>query len=269
MIITGIGSNGGIGVTTLMANLFIKLSELGKDVYWLSLSNLVPPVFFKKELAWLEYDAVLREVPLWTKNNCKFCDTCLKACNCGAMARYGEFYVIYSELCISCSACVYACKKNSIQLSNKRIGFIEQSNLNHRIFRVNLNQREIFSSWHCQTIIENMQKKLPKHAVILIGFPSGFRELWADLIQLSDKIIFYTNDIYTWEMLYKSISHDQADMILAVNSDYYDLFIERGYSFGFAIPHTKEISIEAIQGYAVSDEAYQQVVKELAYTLNV
>ncbi len=269
MIITGIGSNGGIGVTTLLANLFLQLVNQGKDVYWLSLSNLVPPVFYQKDMKWVEFEPIMREVPSWNKHNCKFCDECQKACNCGAIARYGEFYVIYTELCISCGACVYACKKNAINFTHKRVGYIEQSSLNHRVFRVNLNQREIFSSWHCHTIIQKLKKNLSEQAIVLIGFPSGFRELWADLIGLSDKIVFYTNDIYVWEMLYKSISHDQAEMILAVNSNYFDTFIERGYSFGLSVPHTKEISIEAIQGKPVSDEGYRQVIDDLIYTLNL
>ncbi len=269
MIITGIGSSGGIGVTTLMANMFHVLLEKGRDVYWLSLSNLIPPLFCNNPMVWLDYEPITRKIPSWKRENCMFCDECIKVCNCGAISRYSDFYVIYSELCISCGACVYACKKKAISFESKKIGMIEQLQSNPKIFRINLSAREILSPSHCKSIIQMFQKKLPKESFIIIDLPSGFRELWAELINLSDKIVFYNNDLYTWEMMYKSLSHDQAEVVLAVNSNYYEAFAEHGYSFALSVPHSREINAEAINGKRIIDKMYQKVVDDLIFSLNI
>ena len=268
MIVTGIGNTGGVGVTTLMASLFEYLLSKDKDVYWISLSDLIPPLFYHDKSMWSVYESVVREVPQWDKLKCIFCDECQKSCNSGAIVRYGEMYVTYNELCISCGSCIYACKYQSVFWGSRKIGSIEQSLINNRVFKTNLKPKEILSSWHCKTIINILTKKLPHDAILLLDFLSGFRELWSDLINLSNKIIFYNNDLLSWEMLYKSISHDQAEIILAVNRNYYELFAERGYSFALSVPHTKEINIEAIQGKKITDEDYQQVIKDLTYLLN-
>ncbi len=269
MILTGIGSTGGIGVTTLMANLFDYLLSKNKNVYWISLSSLLPPLLYYNKDLWIEYDTIVRKVPQWEKIKCIFCDECLKTCSFKSIARFGEMYVTYNELCISCTSCLYSCKNRAIYLESKIIGSIEQSSINKRVFRTNLKPKDILSTWHCKTIISVLSKKLPKDAIIILDFLSGFRELWAELINMSDKILFYNNDLLTWEMLYKSISHDQAEIVLAVNNNYYDIFSESGYSFALPVPHTKEINIESIQGKKISDEEYQQIVKDLAFVLNL
>lgn len=268
MIITGIGSTGGVGVTTLMAHLFDYLLSKNKDVYWVSLSNLIPPLFYQENSSWKEFEAINRQVPQWSREQCVFCDECQKACKNLAIARYGEIYVTYSELCISCGSCVFECKYKSINFETKKIGSVEQSIANERVFRINLKPKEILSAWHCKNVLNSLVKKFSNEAIILVDFLSGFRELWADLINFSDKIVFYNNDVITWEMLYRSISHDQAEIILAVNRNYYDLFAERGYSFALSVPHTKEINIDAIQGKKINNEDYQQVVKDLMFVLN-
>ncbi len=120
MIITGIGSSGGIGLTTLLANLFAELEKNGNDVYWLSLSNLIPPLFCHDNLFWTEYEPITRNIPQWNRGSCMFCDDCQKVCNCGAIARYGDFYVVYPELCISCRACVFVCQKKCLRFESKK-----------------------------------------------------------------------------------------------------------------------------------------------------
>jgi len=270
MIITGIGNTGGIGITTLIANFALYLINSGKDnIYWLSLSELIPPLFYNEEAKWLEFEKVYRQVPFWNKLNCSYCDACVKACKTGAIAQYGDLYVIYSELCISCDACIYACKSNSIEYDSKIIGVIERNSFNDRIFRVKLNKREIFSSWHCNTIIKIMKRKLPEKATIFVDFPSGFRELWAEFFNISDKIIFYTNDIDLWGMFYKSFSHDQAEVVLVVDKDHFDEFYEKGFSFALAVPRSKEINQEAISGKMISDEEYLSILNDMKYMLNI
>jgi MinD superfamily P-loop ATPase len=269
MIIAGIGSHGGIGQTTLLANLFVDLMAKKKNVYWLSLSHLLPPLLIRPDDKWLEFENIYREIPSWNKELCVFCDECQKVCSCGALSRYGDFFVVYSELCNSCAACIYACNHQGLKFGNKKIGFIEKKYNNPAILRVNLNNREIFGPWHLRKAIDLVIKKFPPDSYFLLDIPSGFRELWADMFDISDLVLFFTNDIIMWEMLYKSVTHDQATFLLVVKSDVYDAFSERGYSFALPVPYSRKISEEAIQGKPVSDKQYINVIDELFLSMNI
>lgn len=269
MIIAGIGSNGGIGQTTLLANFFVALQAKKKNVYWVSLSNLVPPLLMHPEDKWTEVETIYREIPVWDKQTCAFCDSCQKVCNSGALSRYADFYVVYTELCNSCAACIYACTKHGLKFDFKKIGIIEQYSVHQNILRVNLHNREIFGPWHLKKAVEMVLKKFPADSFFLLDIPSGFRELWADMFNLSDMVLFFTNDISMWEMLYKSVTHDQATFLLVVKSDVYDIFSERGFSFALPLPYSRKISEESIQGKIVSNKQYQNVIQELFLSMNI
>jgi len=269
MIISGIGNNGGIGISTLLANFFVLLSKKHSNTYWLSLSNYIPPILFSHDHQWIEKETITRPIPKWDRIHCKFCSECEKVCQCGAISRYGDFYVVYSELCISCAACIYACKKQALVFEDKKIGSLDYINNNEYVYKINLHPREIFSPWHTKIIIQKINQIFPKNSIILLDAPSGFRELWSDLIDLSDVVILYTNDLNMWETLYKSLAHDQALVILAVSEEYYDNFAQAGYSFALAIPRDKSISQEAIQGKIISNNNYQLALNELLIKLNL
>jgi len=269
MIISAIGNNGGIGISTLLANFFITLHKKNSNTFWLSLSNYVPSVLLSNNNQWVEKEAITRPIPKWDRTHCKFCSECEKVCQCGAISRYGDFYVVYSELCISCAACIYACKKQSLIFEEKKIGTLEHASNNQHIYRVNLNPREVFSPWHTKVIVQKIKHIFPKDSIVLLDAPSGFRELWSDLIDLSDVVILYTNDLNMWETLYKSLAHDQAFVILAVSEEYYDTFAQAGYSFALSIPRDKTISQEAVQGKVISNDNYQQTINELLIKLNL
>lgn len=269
MIITGIGNNGGIGISTLLANFYVLLKENGRNVFWLSLSNQIPPLLFDPDGEWDEQHILYRQVPKWDRIQCKFCNECEKVCECGAISRYGDFYIVYNELCISCAACISACKKQALAFENRKIGSIENLKSNASILRVNLNQREIFSPWHTKLIFEKIQHSFPPKSIVLVDISSGFRELWVDLINFSNYILLYTNDLAMWEMLYKSLAHDQAQVILVVNEYYYESFSNAGYSFALSVPNHKKINKEAINGKKISDDNYQYILQELALKLNL
>ena len=269
MIITGIGNNGGIGITTFLANFFSILKEKNINAYWLSLSDQIPPLLYNPNSEWDEQHILYRQVPKWERTHCKFCNECEKVCECGAISRYGDFYVVYSELCISCAACISACKKQALIFENKKIGSIESLHSDSSILRVNLNQREIFSPWHTKLIFEKIQQSFSRESIVIVDISSGFRELWVDLIDFSDYVILYTNDLPMWETLYKSLAHDQAQVILAVNENYSDAFSEAGYSFALSIPHNKIINEEAINGKKITDDNYQYIIQELLLKLNL
>ncbi len=269
MILTGIGNNGGIGISTLLANFFHYMKEKGKEIYWMSLSDRVPPVLLSLETKWTEKEILYRKVPKWNKSACKFCDVCVKACEAGALSRYSDFYIIYPELCISCSACIYACKKNALEFDRKKIGSIECENTGSNILRVMLNHREIFSPWHTKQVFEFINKFSTPDNLIIVDVPSGFRELWTELINLSDIVLMYTNDLTMWETLYKSLTHDQAQVLLAVNEVFYESFSDAGYSFALSVPHHRLISEEAIKGKVITDEHYKFILQEIQFKLNL
>lgn len=269
MILTGIGNNGGIGISTLLANFFYYIQNKEKEVYWISLSDLIPPVLILHDTQWNEKEMIYRKVPQWNKSLCKFCDVCTRACETGALSRYSDFYIVYPELCISCSACIYACKKNALVFEHKKIGSIESVEGNPKIHRVMLNNREIFSPWHARQVFEYINKFSTPDNLVIVDVPSGFRELWTELINLSDSVLMYTNDLTMWETLYKSLAHDQAQVLLAVNEDYYESFSAAGYSFALSIPHHRAISEESIKGKVVSDEHFHFILQEIEFKLNL
>lgn len=269
MIITGIGNNGGIGISTLLANFYVLLKEKGTNVFWLSLSNQIPPLLYSPNGEWNEQHILYRIVPKWDRIKCKFCNECEKVCECGAISRYGDFYIVYSELCISCAACISACKKQALAFENRKIGSIENLKSDPSILRVNLNQREIFSPWHTKLIFDKIQHSFPHNSIVIVDIYSGFRELWANLIDFSDYVLLFTNDLAMWETLYKSLAHDQAQVVLVVNENYYDVFSSAGYSFALSVPNHKKINEEAINGKKISDDNYQYILKELLLKLNL
>lgn len=269
MIITGIGNKGGIGLTSFLANLYLKLKQKKSKVIFISLTDLIPNVLYHPSDTWQTIFKLTRKIPIWDKSKCFYCDLCEKSCQYGAITRYSDFYIIYSELCISCMVCIYQCKKNALSTEDKVIGNIENSSLNNDVHRTKLLHREILTSVHIKQIYEWLKQHFSPDTIIIIDTPSGFRELWTEFINLSDIIILMTQDLIMWETLYKSLAHDQADVILVVPDDQYNAFSEAGYSYALPIPFDEHISFEILNGKPITDEYYINQVNECIFKLNI
>ncbi len=269
MIITGIGNKGGIGLTSFLANLYLKLKQKNTKIIFISLSELIPNVLYDSTDTWKNIYKLTRKIPKWNKSKCIYCDLCEKSCQYGAIIRYSDFYIIYPELCISCMVCIYQCKKNALSYDDKVIGNIENSSIHNDLYRIKLEQREILTPILIKQVYDWLKQHFSPDTLVIVDTPSGFRELWSEFINLSNIILLITDDLIMWETLYKSIAHEQAEVILIVPDEQYNLFSEAGYSYAIPIPFDEHMSFDILNGRRITDENYLHYVNECILKINI
>lgn len=267
MIIAGIGSNGGIGLTTFLAHLYYNFVYNNNSAIWLSLSNYVPLLLQKNEKQWKEFDYIYKKVPLWKKEKCLCDNRCLTACQYGAIARYGSNYFVYSELCNSCSTCIYVCPEKEIIFEDKVIASIEKLN-EWNVFRIKLTFNEVLSKFNLKIIINYIFEKFSGR-LIFIDLPSGHKELWYDLVRISDYIVLFISDYNLWEIYFKNLFFNVKNVFLLCPDYVHNEFLKRGFSYAIPVPFTRKISSEVLKGYYISDEIYKNQVSFVLSKLQI
>ncbi|MCX7953762.1 MAG: 4Fe-4S binding protein [Bacteroidales bacterium] len=258
MIIVGIGSKGGIGITTFLSHLYHDLHHKNNTAIWFSLSSYVPLLLQKTENQWNNYNYIYKKVPSWKKIHCLCENKCLTACQYGAITRYGNNYFVYSELCNSCGTCVYVCPKKEINLENQQIAVVEKLN-EHNIFRIKLSLNEILSKFNLK-LISDFILEIFSGRLVFIDMPSGNKELWDELVRLSDYIVLFISDYNLWEIYYKNLFYNIKNVFLLCPDYIHNEFLKRGFSYAIPIPFTKKISSDILKGLYVSDETYKKQI---------
>ena len=264
MIVSVIGTRGGIGSTTLLSNLFALVKNVKTSHGWLSLTNPFPPLFEDETKSWLKVYTFSRNIPKWNNEECTFCKECISLCVNNAIATISTEYHIFGELCNSCKTCISACKSKALTLQLKEVGFIEvSSNNSFNLHRISLNEKEIISTWHIKEIFNFLRSYKEKDSTFFIDIPSGLHEYWEEILRLSNSVIVYSDDSFTTDLIFKSHSPRQAHLILAITQNSKEEFEKSGYSFAISIPHKKEIAFNSIQGKIVEDLVFQNSILNL------
>lgn len=275
MIISILGTRGGIGSTTLLSNLYQLIKEEGKNPCWFSLTAPFPPLFSQNNINWKKIFSINRNIPVFDKKKCNSCNECISFCVYNAIEHNKEGYKILSHLCNSCGLCVNCCKQSALDFILTDIGGIYSNQaFNNNFLKLGLNEdglipNPIVTEWHISKIYNFLKKKFNYNEMCFIDIPSGYKELWNEIFKLSDLVVLYTDDIIVWDLIYNSHVPHYAKLILAVNEISYNEFLKFGYSFAVSVPYNKEIAINSIQGKIVKDLYYynclqtiNQVIKE-------
>lgn len=264
MLVTILGTRGGIGSTTLLSNLFQLLSEEGKTPFWISLTPPFPPLFANKIINWEKIFSIKRNIPVWDKIKCNSCNKCVSLCVYNAIEHSHDKYIIHSESCNSCKVCVNCCEQNALNFELMELGEIN-ANLKSgkNLLKLKLNDKELISKWHITNIFNFLKKHFNKNEICFVDISSGYKGLWSEIFKLSDIVVLYTDDKITWDLIYSSHSPRNAKLILAVKKSAYNEFVKAGYSYAIPIPYSKEIAISAIQGKIVKDLYYYNALQAI------
>lgn len=264
MIVSIIGTRGGIGSTTLLSNLFTHVKKNETSHGWLSLTSPFPPLFAGSSTNWKKVFSFKRNIPQWNNEKCTYCNECVSICVNNAISPLPNGYNIYSELCNSCKTCISACKSDAIKFELTDVGFIEISNdTNFNLHRLNLNEKEIISTWHIKEIFTFLRAYKDQNSTFFIDIPSGLHEYWEEILKLSSSVIIYSDDPFTSDLIYKSHSPRQAKLILAITQNSKSEFEKAGYSFAIPIPKNKIIAFDSIQGKTVTDIDFNAAILNL------
>ncbi len=268
MIVTILGTRGGIGSTTLLSNLFQLLHEENYNPYWISLTSPFPSLFANKIINWEKIFSIKRNIPVWDKEKCNSCNKCVSLCMYNAIEHSHNDYIIHSELCNSCNVCVICCEQNALKIELMELGEIN-SNLKSEknLLKLKLNDKELISKWHITNIYNFLKKHFINNEICLVDISSGYKGLWGEIFKLSDVVILYTDDKIEWDLIYHSHSPRNAKLILAVTKYKYDEFVKSGYSFAIPVPYSKEIAINSIQGKIVKDLFYYNTLQSIKQIL--
>lgn len=264
MIVSIIGTRGGIGSTTLLSNLFVQVKNAETTHGWLSLTSPFPPLFAEDSTKWKKVFSFKRKIPEWISEKCTLCNECVNLCVNDAILPIANEYIIHSELCNSCKTCISSCKSKALEFKLNEVGVIEKSDhVKFNLHRINLNEKEIISTWHLKEIFSFLRTYKDKNAIFFIDIPSGLHEYWEEVLKLSSSVILYSDDTYITDIIYKSHSPRQAKLLLAVTEKSISEFEKAGYSFAITIPNNKEIAFDSIQGKIVLDSAFNSSILEL------
>jgi MinD superfamily P-loop ATPase len=270
MIVSIIGTRGGIGATTLLSNLYSYFKTKDKSSVWFSLTDPFPPIFSGTNPEWEKLHSFSRYFPEWQNDNCSGCNSCVSVCVNEAIAPFPDKYVVYTELCNSCKACISACKCGGLDFKASETGYIKKI-VSHEdtLLKIKLFGREILSQWYVKEAISYLKKNYQSESFHFIDVPSGFRELWPDVFRLSDIVIILTDDTFLWDLLFKSHSPRHASLILAVTQNSRLEFINHGYSYAISIPYNKEITRTTIQGFPSQDFDFMDALRSIYLQIKV
>lgn len=269
MIVSILGTRGGIGSTTLLSNLFELYKEDGVNSCWLSLTPPFPPLFSQKDFNWEKIFSIKRNIPVWDKNKCNYCNKCVLLCVYNAIEHYHNEYKFHSESCNSCKLCVDCCEQRALNFELLELGEM-YANLtsNNNMLKLKLNEKELISEWHISNIFSFLKKYFNKNEICFVDISSGYKELWSEFFKLSDIVILYTDDTIVWDLIYQSLSPRDAKLILAVTKSSYTEFIKSGYSYAIPVPYNKEIAISSIQGEIVKDLFFYNSLQSIKGIIN-
>ncbi len=270
MIVSIIGTRGGIGATTLLSNLYSYLKKKDENSVWFSLTDPFPPLFSGSGLQWEKLYSFSRFFPVWLKDNCSGCNSCVSVCVNEAISPFPDKYVVYSELCNSCKSCISACKCGGLDFQARETGYIKKIvSKEDTLLKIKLFGREILSQWYVKEAISYLKNNYRSESCHLIDVPSGFRELWADVFRLSDIVIVLTDDTFLWELLYKSHSPRHANLILAITQTSKQEFNKYGFPHAIPIPYNKEIMRNTIQGFSSQDFDFLEAIQNIYLQVKV
>jgi len=113
---------GGTGKTTVAVNLAVFLGRKGSAVQYLDCDVEEPNghLFLKPDLS--DTEEVSIPVPVIDKEKCTACGACSSLCRYNAIARLGEFMLVFPELCHGCGGCLRICPVGAITEVPGRIG---------------------------------------------------------------------------------------------------------------------------------------------------
>ena len=270
MLISIIGTRGGIGATTLLSNLFSHIKLICGNPVWISLTDPFPPLFTIDNLQWEKQFSFHRNIPEWNNLNCTFCNNCVNVCVNEAIAPFPDKHVIYSELCNSCKACISACKDSALDFKAKETGYIKRMTSSENILlKIKLLGRDILSQWYLKQTFAFLKKNYSHESYCFIDIPSGYKELWQDIFRLSDLVIVYTDDPFLWELTNKSHSPREANLILAITQKSKSQFYKSGYSYAIPVPYNKEITRTTIQGFPAKDFEFLDAIENIFHQIKV
>ena len=270
MVISILGTRGGIGATTLLSNLYSFIKSQNESLVWFSLTDPFPPLFSLNNLEWEKLYSFKRNIPEWNYTNCNFCNCCVQVCVNEAIAPFPEKHLIYSELCNSCRSCISSCKHNALEFQIKETGYIKKMiSDDSTILKIKLFGREILSQWYLKETFTFLKSNYQSEKFKFIDIPSGYRELWPDIFKLSDIVIVYTDDPFVWELIFKSHSPRQANLILAVTQKTKNDFLKSGYQYAIPVPYNKEITRTTIQGSPSQDFDFTDSIRKIYHQINV
>jgi len=270
MIVSILGTRGGIGSTTLLSNLYQLMKEEGKNPHWLSLTAPFPPLFSQNNFNWEKIFSIKRNIPEFDRNKCNSCNECVLLCVYNAIEHSHDEYKIHSHLCNSCGLCISCCKQRALDFTLTDLGGIYTNpTLNNSLLKLVLNAQELISEWHISNIFNFLKKHISKNETCFIDISSGYKELWGEFFKLSDIVILYTDDTIVWDIIiYQSLSQQSTKLILTVTKSSYNEFIKSGYSYAIPVPYNKEIAISSIQGEIVKDLFFYNSLQSIKSIIN-
>jgi len=131
-----------------------------------------------------------------------------------------------------------------------------------------LNNNELLSQWHVSEIYKFLKSYIKSNDICFVDVSSGRKELWSEIIKMSDVVLFYTDDVNFWNLFYKSNMPRSAKLILVVSSFKFDDFVKNGFSYAISVEYDREIAVNSIHGEVVSDINYKKSINEIKRIIN-
>ncbi|RJX20562.1 MAG: (4Fe-4S)-binding protein [Desulforudis sp.] len=167
MIVAVASGKGGTGKTTLSAALADSLEQ---EVTLLDCDVEEPNAALLLHPEWEDRYPVHTPVPVYQADCCTQCGECVSVCTYNALAKIGDWIMVFNQLCHGCGACVYFCTTGSLSEDAREIGSV-QCGRSGRIQVVQglLNLGEVLAP----TVIKAVKRESGGASRVIIDCPPG------------------------------------------------------------------------------------------------
>ncbi|MFW6020230.1 MAG: P-loop NTPase [Bacteroidales bacterium] len=164
---------GGTGKTTVAVNLFSAIKHGQNNKIAIADCDVEEPndhIFLKGKHQWFE--DVTTPIPSINKDKCVYCGKCAEICAFNAImfVKPIKHIQVLPDLCKSCGACTWACPYDAINEIPKKLGVLNQYDLNGSTL---LEGMLDIGSPFSVPVIKDLKKKAENYDLVIYDSPPG------------------------------------------------------------------------------------------------
>ncbi|MCK9290522.1 MAG: ATP-binding protein [Bacteroidales bacterium] len=132
-------------------------------------------------------------IPEWNSDSCTLCDICTEVCNFNAIARMGEYIIVFEELCHSCYACSGLCPTDALPMKPRRMGEFQTAKREQLYFiegRLDIGQEQAVPM--IRKVIQTVDKRQDIPDLQLFDCPPGTSCPVVNAVHTADLVILVT-----------------------------------------------------------------------------
>jgi MinD superfamily P-loop ATPase len=216
MLIGVTGTRGGIGASTLAAAMVSRLMARNQAQEIVLVRFRHQFGTFGPERGLEAVHQYYRNIPKWIRSKCSFCNQCVFVCMHHAIVSYTDAYLVYPELCVSCSSCRVNCPSEAIELAPREFATMyKETSGKITTFTVLIKEREVLTSDVISETCRTLDSWLKPSVPVILDLPSASMMLLPTLLRCSHKIVLVTGNENEAMNVFRRFPDEAVKVLLA------------------------------------------------------